>query len=247
MNDHFRIKGSLAIAFWCLFLCASVRLVHGIGADGDKCKMDAHCLNGGSCLPDNEDKLGKKRCFCQEGYSGPRCSRFCPLDCQNGGYCTLIPKGGALGLEEQTPTYDPADYMCKCFGYFKGTLCEIPVVKCGGSGECQNGGTCIDTDAGARECRCEEGFSGDSCQDETILTLEEEKRTWVAPAVLLFLGAVVGGVYKGGWHPKKDDAIEFSAVRTRAEGTFNFKSPQSLRRLYSDSKENLHETSNEII
>lgn len=142
----------------------------GFGSDSifeikrDMCTLDAHCLNGGECMPPNEG-TNFKHCHCQPGFSGPRCSRFCPLECKNGGYCTVTPQGSALGLQEQIPTYDPNDYTCKCFGHFAGPNCDIPYVNCGKS-RCFNKGVCLVGDKMLHQCSCPKAFGGDSCETE---------------------------------------------------------------------------------
>ena len=75
--------------------------------------------------------------------------------------------GESKGLTEESNEYqfDPEDYMCKCFGRFTGTLCEIPYVNCGESGRCFNGGVChIQDDSPIRTCACPRGFTGESCE-----------------------------------------------------------------------------------
>jgi hypothetical protein len=127
--------------------------------------MDQHCMNGGKCEPANAI-IDHRHCVCEEDYSGPRCSRYCPLDCQNKGYCTVKPRGGALGDQEQTPTYEISDYMCKCFDHFVGDFCEVPYTNCGGKTRCYHGGECISAsnEAVFKPCRCPPGYSGTFCE-----------------------------------------------------------------------------------
>jgi hypothetical protein len=141
----------------------------------DICTIDSHCLNGGNCMPANE-VTSFKHCHCKDGFSGPRCSRFCPYDCMNGGYCTVTPQGDAIGLQEQTPTYDPEDYMCKCFGHFTGKLCDIPYTNCGDEERCYHGGQCLLGEDMKHKCSCPGGFTGDSCET-TVQGLQGEKMT----------------------------------------------------------------------
>ena len=146
-------------------------------------------------MPPSED-TGFRYCECQDGFSGPRCSKYCPLDCQNGGYCMVTPVGGALGLEEQLPTYDPNDYMCKCYGHFTGKLCDIPYTNCGESERCYNGGECLVGDDMKHKCSCSIGFSGDSCEirldikEEVAVVMTDEGR--FAVLILSSLFVVLG-------------------------------------------------------
>ncbi len=151
------------LVFFLPFGTISVALV-------DVCTMNQHCMNGGTCVSAN-DVYDHRHCVCQDGFSGPRCSHFCPLECQNGGFCTLTPRGGALGDQEQKPTYHASDYMCKCHGYFMGNTCEIPYSNCGGQTKCFNGGKCSSNVDGTHSCQCPPMFTGDSCEN---VSLEEE-------------------------------------------------------------------------
>lgn len=169
-----------------VFFAGSMTILHPISVDAeaagdlphDACTMDQHCMNAGTCESANED-VDHKHCVCQLGYSGPRCSRYCPLECENNGYCTVKPKGGALGVQEQTPTYDPADYMCKCFGHFTGDRCETPYSNCGGQIRCYHGGECrLESDpdySASQPCRCPIGYSGQSCENRSSVDWTQEE------------------------------------------------------------------------
>jgi hypothetical protein len=138
---------------------------------GDVCTLNEHCMNAGKCVSASEE-MGYRHCVCKEGFSGPRCSRYCPLNCENGGYCTVKPRGGALGADEQTPTYVESGYMCKCFGHFTGRSCETPYINCGDRKKCFNGGECKSKDdldfSADQPCRCQPSYQGPSCETEKI-------------------------------------------------------------------------------
>ena len=151
-----------------LILCSIVPTeIEAFNPSADNlCTLDAHCLHGGLCKnPDSNST--SRHCHCKEGFSGPRCSHYCPYSCQNGGYCSVTPLGESKGLTEQSNAYEfnPEDYICKCFGRFTGTLCETPYVNCGESGRCFNGGACkLQGDSPIRKCACPRGFAGESCE-----------------------------------------------------------------------------------
>jgi hypothetical protein len=163
----------------------------------DICNVDSHCLNGGKCMPAN-DVTNFRHCHCQDGFSGPRCSRFCPFDCQNGGYCRVTPLGAATGLREPSGPYNPDNYMCKCFGHFTGSLCEIPYSNCGDEERCYNGGRCVLGEDMVHRCSCPQGYGGNSCEtpvavkaDSEIVTEEGKIVITVLSIMLLFLGATL--------------------------------------------------------
>lgn len=128
---------------------------------GDVCMMDAHCLNEGQCLTDPE--TSRRYCECRPGFTGLKCSHYCPYACKNGGYCTLTPEGTSSTLVSLEPR--PEDFMCKCFGLWTGPLCEVPYMNCGHRDRCFNGGTCqLDEKLGEHKCKCTDGWSGPTCE-----------------------------------------------------------------------------------
>lgn len=143
----------------------------------DVCTFDQHCMNNGLCHPAN-DHIDHRHCVCPEGFSGPRCADYCPLTCQNEGYCTLKPKGGALGNQDQTPTYKDEDYICKCYPQYTGDFCEIPYTNCGDQHRCFHGGECISSE---HSCRCPAGYTGDSCEEVS----DEPSSSTVAPGTFI--------------------------------------------------------------
>jgi hypothetical protein len=124
-------------------------------------------------MPAN-DVTNFRHCHCQDGFSGPRCSRFCPFDCQNGGYCRVTPQGGASGRQEQTGPYSSNDYTCKCFGHFTGLLCETPYENCGDEERCYNGGQCVVGEDMIHRCTCPRGYGGESCETHVAVKAEPE-------------------------------------------------------------------------
>ena len=159
--------------------------------------MDSHCLNSGKCVTpatssvsDDEQQSQPqqpqfKYCQCQEGYSGPRCSRYCPYDCQNGGIC----RTGKAATSQASPTSiqgdstknnQNGDYYCKCHGHYTGLLCEISYVNCGKEEgtRCYNGGQCViddrnDLTTGDHYCNCPKGYEGPSCEEYVMTTGEK--------------------------------------------------------------------------
>lgn len=179
----------------------------------DICTMDQHCMNGGSCESANEE-VDHRHCICAKDYSGTRCSHFCPLQCQNGGYCTLKPRGGALGVQEQTPTFNAEDYMCKCFGHYAGESCEIPYNNCGDNTRCYHGGECIQRDSkeysSDQPCRCQPGFGGPSCDtrispavknDIEVVNGMRKSGKWMLTLFMLAAGVVIARF----WHRRRRD------------------------------------------
>ena len=133
----------------------------------DTCTMNQNCLNSGTCEPPNNE-IDYNHCVCQPGYSGLRCSKYCPLECQNKGVCTWKPTGGAVGNQAHSLSFDPSDYICKCYGRFTGRLCETQYSNCGSQTKCYHGGECIPIDdhayAQGHRCRCPSGYTGVWCE-----------------------------------------------------------------------------------
>jgi len=152
--------------------------------EGDTCRDNTDCRNNGVCQEPTM-VTRHRHCHCFDGFSGQRCTQFCPFACQNGGICTkkMVDEIGEIFVEETNELdntryeYDPNNYMCKCHGYFVGKLCEIPYVNCGQNRRCFNGGECVyDDDPSSAApntvigCSCPEAFTGDFCQDSVDLT-----------------------------------------------------------------------------
>jgi len=183
----------------------------------NSCVMNQHCMNDGTCVKvededtettttdsnnSNNNNGSHRYCVCREGFSGPRCSRYCPLECLNGGYCTMKSTGGVLGIEDFDPTYIDSDYVCKCRGHFTGQNCEIPYQNCGNNIRCFHGGKCLlstnvhtsgeggDNNNNKKKnedseeipvsielpCQCQSGYTGPYCENEVSSedTKEEE-------------------------------------------------------------------------
>lgn len=165
----------------------------------------------------------------------------------------MIPKGGALGLEDQAPSYDPKDYTCKCFGRFEGTLCDTPIDNtCGSVEACLNGGTCIKASSGSRMCSCIDGFVGAACEEEgsELLVADTRKRGLAWGLTVTFVFALLGFAHFK-YKRREAKSIEFSVVSTTGdkpvEATLDFKNPQSVWRLYTDASKNLRRNSNELV
>jgi hypothetical protein len=230
----------------------------------DLCTMNQQCLNGGKCVDANES-VAYKHCECAEGYSGPHCSRHCPLQCQNGGYCTFNPRGGARGDQDQNPSHRPSEFICKCHGYFMGTLCEVPYTNCGNQVQCLNGGTCVtNSEDGSHSCQCPEEYTGEVCEtplpkeEEAVLTSSESMElagpmgmTAVGTSsvrILLCFVLLVGGVLSGyfigrrkGWTWRRKENTNYNedeeALMMQAGvRRINFKEPASVRYWSSSSR-----------
>eukprot|EP00980_Cylindrotheca_fusiformis_P016810 scaffold5067_cov139-Cylindrotheca_fusiformis.AAC.4 len=157
--------------------------------ENDLCTDDAHCLNGGRCQEANS-VAPHRHCDCADGFSGPACERFCPMECQNGGICQVAPTGGAEGLLHEGRIYNPDDYTCKCYGHFTGSYCELPYTQCGKFKKCYNGGKCMAGDDLKHHCKCRYGFSGDSCETKAKL-IDLSDATTVTTLVVLVVVLLV--------------------------------------------------------
>ena len=143
---------------------------HGKHCDAfdDGVCQDFLCDNGGVCeskLIHNKDDSSffKAECACAEGYHGKHCKSMtavCDLACEHGSQC-LVDK------RKNEP-------YCDCQGLdWDGDLCSTPIVACGPSIYCHNGGTCESpTDSNANP---DDGYW---CDCETASFLE---RKWGGP------------------------------------------------------------------
>ncbi|XP_077966187.1 uncharacterized protein LOC120340754 isoform X2 [Styela clava] len=134
------------------------------------------CKNGGAC----KDKLNDFECSCKSPWSGKTCDKkeesvptpkptpkpkpekkkYCvPNPCRNGGSCT----------EKKE------DFECKCDDGWEGKTCESKVKEpekqdfdpndpCS-SAPCLNEAECVDMGDGTVFCICQDGFSGDFCEE----------------------------------------------------------------------------------
>jgi hypothetical protein len=134
------------------------------------CESDDQCLNGGKCRDNSNDTGSFNQCDCVAGYGGNRCENYCPLECEHGGYCRY---NGDLSTLNQHDI-QPEDYMCKCLGHYKGTVCEIPYENCGDGGQCFYGGSCRDEEGQASSCNCPAGHEGPSCETEVSFPEESD-------------------------------------------------------------------------
>ncbi|CAB9530517.1 neurogenic locus notch homolog protein [Seminavis robusta] len=137
----------------------------------DTCNNDTQCENGGVCAEPNENH-SYKYCHCAVGFAGIRCNSFCPLQCQNGGYCRYHQMSEPRFQVELDR--NPDDYVCQCFGLFEGKYCEIPYMNCGDGTKCYNGGTCLFRAGAKSVCECPPGFGGEKCQSTVAATDSEQ-------------------------------------------------------------------------
>lgn len=166
---------------------------HSLHTEKGFCNDDSDC-NGGKCQL-AEHGVQHKHCYCPDYYSGNRCERYCPLQCQNGGLCIVTPLGGVEDLVDDYYGYDEDEYTCKCFGHYFGPLCEIPYKVCGKAERCFNGGKCIyDRNDLKHKCKCRDGYGGDDCKTivETPIVKKNDSSEITTILVLLFLlGAIL--------------------------------------------------------
>ena len=215
---------SIILSLWVVYAALSsplrVRALESpattIITNRDLCDNDTQCLNGGVCNDPNEESGHAHRyCHCAVGYVGDRCQSFCPLDCQNGGYCRY--QETAEPSRQNEKDRNPDDYNCHCFGLFQGRYCEIPYMNCGDGTRCYNGGSCqlqetnpvgnARTAAGAtpHTCDCIEGFGGPSCQSvldvlpssrsSRTSTIDQNKTALVFGILLAIIIFAVGSWY----------------------------------------------------
>lgn len=182
------MKRSRAASTGGILVLFSALLPHSYGTEheNDLCIDDMHCFNGGKCQEANS-VTPHRHCHCADGFSGPTCERFCPMQCQNGGSCHVAPTGGAEGLLNQGRTYDPEDYTCKCFGHFTGAFCEIPYKQCGRFEKCYNGGKCVAGDNLKHHCKCSHGYVGESCETKGQVIEVSDTTTEITLMVLVIV------------------------------------------------------------
>ncbi|XP_053399963.1 cadherin-related tumor suppressor-like [Mercenaria mercenaria] len=135
-----------------------------IKVDYSEC-VGTQCKNGGKCAnhmtvssnSQNADSLNQafsspsmdlvSYCSCPAEFTGPDCSQDAKpcgnTFCQNGGVCK--------------------NQKCVCPPEWSGTNCGVDVNECL-QNVCQNGGSCENL-AGSFNCKCAEGFSGETCQN----------------------------------------------------------------------------------
>lgn len=134
------------------------------------CDRNEDCRNGGHCKFDA--KQGISTCQCADRYFGLKCSRYCPLTCQNDGICRFKEDSGEEYLYGLDTNVD--HYECKCLGGFAGRQCEAPVVACPDGTSCLNGGECTEKGPNSTiyKCTCPYGIDGEHCEGT------EEARTY---------------------------------------------------------------------
>ena len=180
----------------------------------DVCTSDAQCMNGGKCIIQSDQHSTFNHCHCPEGYTGDRCENYCPLKCENDGICHQLTTKNeqdvhSLGLS--------SDFVCKCKGYFTGTLCEIPYTNCANGFRCMYGGTCNHNDkvlSPANACDCPLGTTGNQCE-QLVLGVERSNkpsskqgshrkvvRTFVFALLGLFVLGVVMITLVGTWQKR---------------------------------------------
>lgn len=166
------LRRSVLFLGLAVFLSHSSKTVHA--QRHDVCASDVQCLNEGKCqlvdhaetdvnIDGNIDGDQHRHCVCKPEFGGSRCEKFCPLNCLNGGYCRFNSDKSTMSYHERFDA-NPLDYSCECFGYFKGTFCEIPYENCSDGRQCFHGGQCTAAKSKKKTaCACPEGFSGGNC------------------------------------------------------------------------------------
>jgi hypothetical protein len=131
------------------------------------------CSNKGMC----DRKTGICECF--EGYEGTACQRMvCPDDCNDRGICwPMMHVAAKWNRLYDTPWDSLKALSCICDNGFRGPSCgqqECPTGAdpLGGLGneaarDCSGRGLC-DYDTGI--CKCFNGFKGNKCQSQTMLS-----------------------------------------------------------------------------
>lgn len=126
------------------------------------CDRNEDCRNGGICKFNTT--TGVSECDCAERYIGPKCTRYCPLQCENDGICRFRAGHGEdehlYGLDTNIEHYE-----CKCMPGFTGRRCQAPFVECPDGRQCLNGGECTETSQNSTvyTCVCPYGFEGKQC------------------------------------------------------------------------------------
>uniref|UniRef100_A0A914HPZ6 Protein crumbs n=1 Tax=Globodera rostochiensis TaxID=31243 RepID=A0A914HPZ6_GLORO len=101
----------------------------------DKCAEEAPCVNGGTCVDQQNGTDADFRCQCPPFYRGDR-------------------------WQAQGETY-----ACRCARGFRGKRCEQRVDVCSEQEPCQNGGTCVPLQQSDDfRCACIAGFTGKKCE-----------------------------------------------------------------------------------
>ncbi|XP_030835681.1 cadherin-23 isoform X4 [Strongylocentrotus purpuratus] len=113
------------------------------------------CLNGATCLGDND---GTFQCLCVNGYTGFLCN--IPPDpcnsfpCSNGGACSRIGQSSS--------------FQCTCTNGYSGQRCQNRD-RCILESPCLNGAVCLpDIILASYQCLCPQGFKGINCQYSDI-------------------------------------------------------------------------------
>ena len=143
------------------------------------CTTNDQCLHDGVCttteLP-NSDDGGEttapqvvRHCVCPKGIGGSRCESYCPIQCENGGYCRHVGDGLERPSLDRRQDTNPDHYECKCQGRLTGKTCNIPYQNCGHDVQCLHGGQCENNSNDETQrptCSCPPGYGGDSCEIE---------------------------------------------------------------------------------
>uniref|UniRef100_A0A8C6WHK4 EGF-like domain-containing protein n=1 Tax=Neogobius melanostomus TaxID=47308 RepID=A0A8C6WHK4_9GOBI len=110
------------------------------------CLHGAPCLNGGTCVMDEDGDL---TCECAQGYHGDRCQL-------RAGHVCVSERGQC----EDSDGFSDS-FLCRCLAGFSGARCEVDIDDCALT-PCANGATCTDG-VNRFTCTCAAGFSGRFC------------------------------------------------------------------------------------
>ena len=155
------------LAFFLIPIAHAMRELSSVSS----CDRNEDCHNGGLCKFDAD--AGVSVCECPERYFGRKCTRYCPLQCQNEGICRFngddIGDGHLYGQDMNADHYE-----CKCRGDFTGKFCEAPFESCPDGTKCLNGGECAEENGNSTtyRCICPFGLDGKRCEGN------EETRTY---------------------------------------------------------------------
>ena len=148
------------------------------------------CVNGGTCLDDENKSPFRRVCLCPVPFTGENCEIKHDLPCESNP-C----QNGRCNDNLVVNFVEQMTYECECIEGWTGVDCERSIQPCA-SDPCQNGATCTEVQSENRSlgtprmsltfrCTCVAGFTGDNCEIKPPSN------------ALLYLSAVVGSVVVG--------------------------------------------------